>query len=66
MLKGFKRQINLEVFLYFRKILFFLLKRCTRKKRCETGSAHAQKRDFRSSEFFITVKYHKKVGHRGW
>ena len=37
----------LEVSFYFRKTLIFLLKHCARKKRCETGSAHAQKREFR-------------------
>ena len=63
----------LEVSLYFRKTLFFLLKHCTRKKSCESGFAHAQKREFRRFHVadlrwnsFITVKYHEKLSHRGW
>ena len=64
----------LEVSLYFRNTLFFLLKHCTRKKRCETGSAHAQKREFRTfhaaslrkQNSFIAVKYHEQLSHCGW
>ena len=65
----------LEVSLHIRKILFFLLKHCTRKKRCETGSAQARKRDFRRfhvtglrkfTELFYCAKHHKKLSHHGW
>ena len=65
----------LEVSLYFRNTLFFLLKHCTRKKRCETGSAHAISVNLehftwrvcvRAQNSFIAVKYHEQLSHRGW
>ena len=65
----------LEVSLYFRNTLFFLLKHCTRKSvarqvlrmRKGVNLEHFTWRVcVRAQNSFNAVKYHEQLSHRGW